>query len=151
MAGNPPQTILLNNKRASYDYNIIATLEAGIVLHGAEVKSLRNREGGIIDSFVLINKGEAYLHNLYIKPYDQAKNFKPDPHRTRKLLLHDKEIRKLIGATKKKGQTIVPLKIYLNQKNLVKAEIALVSGKKKHDKREHEKNKEWQREKQLYS
>lgn len=147
MAEPAPVKILINNKKARHDYNILECYEAGIVLAGSEVKSLKDKKGAITDSFVLIEQGEAFLHNLYITPYEHCKSFKLDSKRKRKLLLHHKEIRKLIGAIKKKGQTVVPIKIYQNRKNLIKVEIALVSGRKKHDKREYEKQKEWRREK----
>lgn len=147
MSQEQTQTILLNNKKAKHDYNIMEVYEAGIVLVGPEVKSLRQRDGGIVDSFAMVTKGEIFLHNLYIKPYTYTKNLKIDSRRTRKLLMRAKEIKKLIGAIKKKGQTIVPLKVYLNKKNLIKVEVALVTGKKKHDKREYERQKEWNRQK----
>ena len=147
MAQEETRTTLLKNKKAKHDYNIIETYEAGIVLAGCEVKSLRQKDGGIIDSFAMVTKNEILLHNLYIKPYTYTKNFQLDSRRIRKLLMHAKEIRKLIGSIKKKGQTLVPLEIYLNKRNLIKVELALVTGKKKHDKREYEKQKDWERQK----
>ena len=140
--------IILQNRKVSYEYNIIYTLEAGIVLCGSEVKSLRSGKAGIIDSFVFIKENEAYIHNFYIAQYEYTKNYSHDTNRVRKLLLNRNEINKLIGKIKKTGVTIVPVKVYFNKKNFVKIEIAVVTGKKKHDKRRAIQDREWDRKKQ---
>jgi SsrA-binding protein len=140
--------IISNNKYALFQYKIIEVLEAGIVLKGSEVKSLRCSMCNIEDSYADFDKGELILHNAYIGHYDKANRFNHQTRGSRKLLLHKNQILKLIGKIKSKGYTIVPLKIYFNVKNLVKLEIALAQGKKLHDKRQDIKEKEWQRNKQ---
>ena len=127
--------IIENNKKARYEYFLEDPIEAGIVLKGTEVKSIREGRVSLKESFCLIEKGELFIHNMHISPYKQGNQFNVDPIRTRKLLLHKREINKLIGKTKEKGYTIVPLKIYLVN-GLIKVEIALGKGKKLYDKRE---------------
>ena len=130
------EKIIAVNKEAKADYDIIETYEAGIVLEGSEVKSLRNKQTvSFKDSFVRIENGEAWLYNLYIAPYRYATIKPPDPLRKRKLLLHKREILRLIGKVQEKGYTLIPLKLYFKN-NKVKVEIALAKGKKKHDRRE---------------
>lgn len=124
------------NKEARAEYEVIETYEAGIVLEGPEVKALRNKQTvSFKDSFVRIENGEAWLYNLYIAPYRYATIKPPDPLRKRKLLLHKREILRLMGKVQEKGYTIIPLRVYFKN-NKVKVEIALVRGKKQHDRRE---------------
>lgn len=124
------------NKEAKAEYEIIETYEAGIVLEGSEVKALRNKQTvSFRDSFVRIENGEAWLYNLYIAPYRYATLKPPDPLRKRKLLLHKREILKLLGKVQQKGFTIIPLRVYFKD-GKVKVEIALAKGKKIHDRRE---------------
>jgi len=139
--------ILLQNRKVNYDYNILYSIEAGIVLHGSEVKSLRDGKAGIVDSFIYPKKNEMFVHNFYIASYTHTSSYKHDNYRIKKLLLHRKEISKLIGNVKRTGVSIVPVKVYLNAKNIIKLEIAVVTGKKKHDKRETIKKREWDRKK----
>ena len=138
---------ICTNRKAYFDYFVEEKFEAGIVLVGSEVKSLRNKEFSLQDSFVSIQNNEVFLKNAYIKSFDKASSFVPDTRRERKLLLHKNEILKLIRATKEKGYTIVPLKAYFMGKN-VKLEIGLCKGKKLYDKRESIKKKDIAREMQ---
>ncbi|ONI45048.1 SsrA-binding protein [Candidatus Epulonipiscium fishelsonii] len=126
--------LIANNKKAYHDYFIDETFEAGIVLVGTEVKSIRAGSGSVKESFIKIDNGEAFLYNMHINPYEKGNIFNKEPLRTRKLLLHKKEITKLVGAVSTKGMTIVPLKIYIKG-SLVKVEVGLARGKKLHDKR----------------
>lgn len=144
----PVSKIILHNKKASFEYSVDYTLEAGLVLNGAEVKSLRAGKASFNDSFIYPKDSELFIHNLYIAPYDHTGSYKSDPTRVRKLLLNRKEINKLMGRSQKKGFTIIPTKLYFNNKNFVKIEIALVTGKQKHDKRQSIKDREWGRKKQ---
>jgi len=135
------------NKKAFHDYEILEHYEAGIALEGSEVKALRASRVNLKDSFVKIIKNEAYLMNAHISYFETTHaHFRPDERRARKLLLHRKEIDKLIGKTTKDGLTIVPLSIYFNKKNIAKVQIALAKGKKLHDKRETLKKKQADRE-----
>ena len=135
------------NKKAFFDYEIIEKFEAGLVLKGSEVKALREGRVNLKESFVKIIKGEAFLLNAHITHLDTANPYyKPDPKRARKLLLHKKEIDKLIGKVTQDSLAIVPLSIYFNNKNLAKVQIALAKGKKLHDKRESIKRREADRE-----
>jgi len=127
---------LVTNRKARHDYHILETFEAGISLAGTEVKSLREGKGNLKDSFALINKGEMFLHNMHISPYEKGNIFNKDPLRTRKLLMHKREINRLYGLVKEKGLTLIPLKLYLNQRGLVKVELGLAKGKALYDKRE---------------
>ncbi|NLP46728.1 MAG: SsrA-binding protein SmpB [Epulopiscium sp.] len=127
--------LIAQNKKARHDYFIEETFEAGIVLHGTEVKSLRQGKCSLKESFIRIDNGEAFIYNMHISPYEQGNIFNKDPLRTRKLLLHQQQINKLLGAITIKGYTIVPLKIYLKG-SLVKLEIAIAKGKKLYDKRQ---------------
>lgn len=127
--------IIANNKKARFEYFIEDTFEAGIVLKGTEVKSIRQGKVSIKESFCNISNGELFILGMHISPYEHGNIYNTDPLRTRKLLLHRREINKLIGATKEKGYTIVPLNIYLKD-GLIKMEIALAKGKKIYDKRE---------------
>lgn len=137
--------LIANNKKAYHDYFIEETFEAGIALHGTEVKSLRMGKCSVKESFVRIEKGEVYVYNMHISPYEKGNIFNKDPLRTRKLLLHKSEIRKMTGAIAQKGYTIVPLKVYLKG-SLVKVEIGLARGKKLYDKRQDIAKKDQRRE-----
>jgi SsrA-binding protein len=136
------------NRKALHNYTLEERLEAGVALQGWEVKSLRAGKIQIAESYVLLKKGEAWLVGSHISPLLSAStHVHPDPTRSRKLLLHRKELDKLIGLIERKGYTVVPLSVYFS-KGRVKLEIALVRGKKEHDKRDAEKDRDWQREKQ---
>ena len=137
--------IIARNKRARHDYQIIDTWEAGIVLTGTEVKSLREGKANLTDSYGILNDGEIFLLNLHIPPYEQGNRFNHEPTRTRKLLMHRKEIRKLIGAVERQGLTLVPLEMYF-KRGVAKVTLALGKGKKLHDKRADEKKREDQRD-----
>jgi SsrA-binding protein len=142
-----PSNITINRK-ARHDYHIEERFEAGLVLQGWEVKSLRAGHVQIGDSYVLLKGGEAWLFNSHITPLSTAStHIKPNPTRNRKLLLNQRELAKLSGAVTREGYTLIPLSLYW-KKNRVKAEIALAKGKKLYDKRETEKRRDWEREKQ---
>lgn len=139
--------LIANNKKAYHDYFIDEKYEAGIALHGTEVKSLRMGKCSIKESFITINRGEVLIQHMHISPYEKGNIFNKDPLRTRKLLLHKAEIRKLENQVKMKGYTIMPLKVYLKG-SLVKVEIGLARGKKLYDKRQDIAKKDAQREAQ---
>ena len=128
--------LIANNNKARHDYFIEETYEAGIVLTGTEIKSARLGKVSIKESYARIEKEEVIIYGMNISPYEQGNRFNVDPLRPRKLLLHKREIRKLIGATKLKGLTLIPLTMYINEAGLAKLEIALARGKKNYDKRE---------------
>ena len=136
---------LAQNKKAYHDYFIEETYEAGIVLQGTEIKSIRNSRLNLKDAHARIQNGEVYLYNMHISPYEQGNRFNHDPLRVRKLLLHKREINKLIGITKEQGYTLVPLKVYLKN-GFAKVLIGLGKGKKQYDKREDLKKKEAKRD-----
>lgn len=142
---NKPIKIVCQNRKAYHDYEILETYEAGLVLKGTEVKSLRQGRANLKDSYVIIKDGEAYLLNCHISPYSHGNIMNHDPLRTRKLLLNKRELQKLMGKVAVKGYTIVPLKIYFKGP-WAKVEIALARGKKIYDKRAKIKEKEMQRE-----
>jgi SsrA-binding protein len=137
--------MIANNKKARFDYFIEDTFEAGIVLHGTEVKSLRMGKGSIKESFIRIENGEVFIYNMHISPYEKGNIFNKDPMRVKKLLLHQYEINKLMGQIAVKGYTVVPLTLYLKG-SLVKLEIGLARGKKLYDKREDIAKKDQRRE-----
>ena len=139
-------TIALNRK-ARYNYFIEEDFEAGIVLTGTEVKSLRAGEANITDSYAEAKMGEIFLINAYIKEYEMGNRHNHDARRPRKLLLHRREVNKIAAAIQRKGKTLVPLSLYFNAKNKIKVKIGLASGKKAHDKRATEKERDWNREK----
>lgn len=140
--------IAADNRRARYNFEIGETFEAGIMLSGTEVKGLRTGKATIAESYASVERsGEVFLINATIPEYLQANRFNHDPRRRRKLLLHAREIAKIAQAVDREGMTIVPLKIYFNDKGRAKIEIALARGKKLHDKRETEKKRDWDREK----
>lgn len=143
--------VISSNKRAFYDYFVSDLVEAGIVLEGSEVKSVRAGGVSLNESFVVIKNNEIFLKNAYIKPYEQATSFKPDERRTRKLLLNKSEILKFERAVKEKGFTLVATKIYLNKTGKVKVEVGLAKGKKLYDKRQTLKEKTVKRDIERYS
>lgn len=128
--------IVTENRKARHDYFIEETLEVGIVLTGTEVKSLREGKASIKESFARAENGEIFLYDMHISPYEQGNRFNHDPRRPRKLLLHKEEIRRLIGKTREKGLTLIPLRVYFNSQGRAKVELALARGKKLYDKRE---------------
>lgn len=130
------ERLIATNKKAFHDYFVDETFEAGIALSGTEVKSLRENRTTLRDAFATVRRGEVWLHNVHIAPYSHGNRSNVQPDRTRKLLMHKKEIRYLIGKTKEKGFTLVPLKLYFSANNLVKVELGLARGKKLYDKRE---------------
>lgn len=137
--------LIANNKKAYHDYFIEDTYEAGIVLHGTEVKSLRMGQCSIKEAFIRIENGEMWVYGMHISPYEKGNIYNKDPLRFRKLLLHKKEIDKIVGKIKEKGYTIVPLKVYFKG-SLVKVEVGLAKGKKLYDKRDDIAKKDQRRE-----
>lgn len=137
--------LIANNKKARFDYFIEDSYEAGISLKGTEVKSLRMGKCSIKESFIRVDKGEVYIYNMHISPYEKGNIFNKDPLRVRKLLLHGYEINKLVGQIQQKGYTIVPLNVYFKG-SLVKMEIGLARGKKLYDKRQDIAKKDQRRE-----
>lgn len=147
MAKKTGMKLIANNKKAYHDYFILETYEAGIALHGTEVKSLRMGKCSIKEAFIRVENEEVFIYGMHISPYEKGNIFNKDPLRVRKLLLHKYEIRKLLGKTKEKGMTLVPLKVYFKD-SLVKVEIGLAKGKKLYDKRQDIAKKDQQREAQ---
>ncbi|MEQ9662650.1 MAG: SsrA-binding protein SmpB [Parasphingopyxis sp.] len=151
MARPKPETFdkaktVAENRRARFDYAIDEKFEAGIALQGTEVKSLRFGEGSIAESYADVEEGEIWLINANIPEFSHGNRFNHDPRRRRKLLLHQSEINKLTGAVERKGMTLVPLSIYFNGQGRAKVELALAKGKKAHDKRATQKERDWKRE-----
>lgn len=136
---------IARNKRARHDYEILDTWEAGLVLTGTEVKSLRDGKANISDAYAVVNDGEVYLLNLHISPYEQGNQFNHEPTRTRKLLLHRKEIRRMIGSVERQGLTLIAMELYF-KRGKAKVAIGLGKGKKQHDKREDLKKRDADRE-----
>ena len=136
---------IARNKRARHDYEIMETWEAGLVLTGTEVKSLRNGKANISDAYGIVKDGEVYLLNLHIAPYEQGTYYNHEPTRTRKLLLHRREIRRMIGSVERQGLTLVPLELYF-KRGRAKVAIGLGRGKKLHDKREDARKRDDERE-----
>lgn len=143
--GKSEMKLIANNKKAYHDFFILDTYEAGIALHGTEVKSLRMGKCSIKESFIRIENGEVFIYGMHISPYEKGNIFNKDPLRVKKLLLHKTEINKLLGKTQEKGMSIVPLKVYLKG-SLVKVEIGLAKGKKLYDKRQDITKKDQKRE-----
>ena len=139
------QKLIANNKKAYHDYFIDETYEAGVALHGTEVKSMRMGKCSIKESFIRVENGEVFIYGMHISPYEKGNIFNKDPLRVRKLLLHKPEINKMLGKTKEKGMAIVPLKVYFKG-SLVKVEIGLAKGKKLYDKRQDIAKKDQKRE-----
>jgi SsrA-binding protein len=148
MAARPERRfkVVADNRKARFNYEIGETYEAGIALTGSEVKSLRAGKAAIAESYADARGGEIWLINSNIPEYLQAHRFNHSPKRPRKLLLHARQINKLAGAVEREGMTIVPLKLYFNEKGRAKLEIALARGKKVYDKRQTEKKRSWERE-----
>jgi SsrA-binding protein len=132
--------IISNNKKAYHDYTFFDKFEAGIVLKGTEVKSIRTSGCTLADSYVMVEKMQAFIHNLHIPEFAKSSYFKAEPKRTRKLLLNKQELKKLTGLITQKGLTIIPTKIYFSDKGFVKLEIATAKGTSQHDKRTKIKN-----------
>ena len=136
---------IARNKRARFDYHLLETFEAGIVLKGTEVKSLRDGKANISDAYGIVKDGEVFLLNAHIQPYESRGYANHEPTGTRKLLLHRKEIRRLIGAVERQGLTLIPLELYF-KKGVAKVALALAKGKKLHDKRATERQRDAERE-----
>jgi SsrA-binding protein len=141
------ERVVADNRKARHLYFIESSIEAGLVLTGSEVKSLRTGKANIGESYAHARDGEILLVNSYIPEYNMANRFNHEPRRVRKLLVHRSEARKLAAATQREGMTLVPLKIYFNLKGVAKIELGLARGKKLHDKRETEKARDWARDK----
>ena len=139
--------LISENRKARFDYEILEVFEAGLVLQGTEVKSLRANRANIAESYASFEKGEFWLINSYIPEYTEGNRFNHDPRRLRKILMNKREMKKLFIAVSREGMTIVPLKMYFNKKGLVKLELSLARGKKNYEKRETEKKRDWGREK----
>ena len=142
--------IITDNRKASFDYFLLERFEAGLVLKGTEIKSIRKGSCNIKDSYIVVKNGEAFILNMHISKYDEGNIFNHEPLRTRKLLLHKKEINKLIGTVKNEGITLIPTKVYLLIGN-AKVEFAIDKGKKNYDKREDERKTSIQKELRKYS
>jgi SsrA-binding protein len=136
---------LADNRKASHDYFIEETFEAGLVLTGTEIKSIRRGRANLRDAYARVENGEAWLHNMHVSPYEQGNRFNHDPLRTRKLLLHKSQIAQMIGASREKGYALVPLRLYIKN-GYCKVLVGLAKGKKQHDKREDLKKRDAQRE-----
>jgi SsrA-binding protein len=139
--------IIAENRKARFNFEILDTLEAGIVLQGTEVKSLRRNQSNIAESYASFENGEFWLINSYIPEYLQANRFNHEPRRHRKLLISKREMSRLAQSVDREGMTVVPLKLYFNDQGRAKLEIAVARGKKLHDKRQTEKERDWTREK----
>lgn len=139
--------VVAENRRARFDYEILETFEAGLELAGTEVKSLRESRASLADSYAGPQGRELFLLNAHIPEYGLGNRFNHEPRRPRKLLLHRRQVDKLLGGIQKEGLTIVPLRIYFNDRGRAKAEVALARGKKLHDKRDTQKERSWQRDK----
>ncbi|MDF1776133.1 MAG: SsrA-binding protein SmpB [Rhizobiaceae bacterium] len=146
-SANPKRHIVAENRKARFNYEILETFEAGLVLTGTEVKSLREGKANIAESYASEEGGEIWLINSYLPEYLQANRANHETRRRRKLLLSKREVRKLIGAVQRDGMSLVPLKVYFNDRGRAKIELALGRGKKLHDKRETEKKRDWDRQK----
>ena len=141
------QKTVAENRRARFEYFIEEVFEAGIALSGTEVKSLRSGVGSIAESYAHVQGGEAWLVNANIPEFSHGNRFNHEPKRPRKLLLHEREIEKMIGAVERKGMTLIPLSVYFNGRGRAKVELALAKGKQTHDKRQTIKDRDWQRDK----
>ena len=147
MAEESTKKLIAENRRARYDYFIEESLEAGLVLTGTEVKSLRLGRANIAESYASAESGGLVLVNAYIPEYAPASRFNHEPRRPRKLLLHSKQIGRLAGAVQREGRTLIPMRLYWDDKGRAKLEIAVAKGKKAHDKREATATRDWQRDK----
>ncbi|MCA3633588.1 MAG: SsrA-binding protein SmpB [Methylobacterium sp.] len=146
MTDNPRFRIAADNRKARYNFEIVDAIEAGLVLTGTEVKALRGGKATIAESYATIENGELMLVNSYIPEYLQANRFNHEPKRPRKLLASKKQIARFAQAIEREGMTLIPLKVYFNEKGRAKIEVAIARGKKLHDKRESEKERDWKRE-----
>jgi len=146
-APEQPQKLIAENRRARYDYFLEESFEAGLSLTGTEVKALREGRANIAESYAATEGDQIVLVNAYIPEYGPANRFNHEPRRPRKLLLHRKQINKLLGSVQREGRTLIPLKLYFNARGRVKLELALAKGKKLHDKREATADRDWQRDK----
>lgn len=142
----PARKLVAENRRARFDYAIEEVVEAGIQLRGTEVKALREGRANIAESYASPERGELYLINAHIPEYAPASQFNHEPRRPRKLLVRKRELAKLMIAADREGRTIVPLRLYFNERGIAKLEIAVAKGKKAHDKREATKDREWKRQ-----
>jgi SsrA-binding protein len=142
----PAIKVVAENRKARFNYAIEDTIEAGIALTGTEVKSIRGGKSTIAESYADSRDGEIWLINANIPEYLQANRFNHEPKRPRKLLLHRRQINKLMGAVEREGMTLIPLKLYFNERGRAKLQLAVAKGKKLHDKRESEKRRSWERE-----
>lgn len=147
MARSTERRVCAQNRKARYNYFIDSTLEAGIMLVGTEVKSLRTGQASLNDAYAGEKDGELFLINAHIPEYAAANRFNHEPRRPRKLLLNRRELDRILGAIRREGMTAIPLSLYFNERGRAKVELGLAHGKKKHEKRETEKKREWQREK----
>ncbi|MGQ0558231.1 MAG: SsrA-binding protein SmpB [Sphingosinicella sp.] len=138
--------VVAENRRARFEFSIEEKFEAGIALTGTEVKSLRFGQGSIAESYAEVKEGEVWLINSNVPEFRHGNRFNHEPKRARKLLLNAREVRKLFGAVAREGMTLVPLSLYFNSRGRAKVELALAKGRKLHDKREHEKSKDWKKE-----
>ncbi|MEM7630445.1 MAG: SsrA-binding protein SmpB [Pseudomonadota bacterium] len=145
---DPNYKVAAENRRARFDYAIEDDIECGIVLEGSEVKSLRAGGANIAESYAQVDEGELWLTNSYIAPYDQAKSFKHEERRRRKLLVSRKELARLWNATQRQGMTLVPIVLYFNHKGMAKLKLGVAKGKKLHDKRDTSAKRDWNRQKQ---
>jgi SsrA-binding protein len=146
--GGPVGQVVADNRKARFNFEILETLEAGIQLTGSEVKSLRNGRASLGEAYATVeNSGELYLVNAHIPEYFAATRENHPPKRPRKLLMHRREIDRLAGAISREGLTVVPLKLYFNDRGIAKLQIALAKGKKVHDKRQTERDRDWARDK----
>jgi SsrA-binding protein len=144
---DPARKVVADNRKARFNYEIIDTMEAGLVLQGTEVKALRNGKANIAESYVSEEGGEIWLINSHIPEYTEANRFNHEPRRRRKLLLHKREMAKMAQSADREGMTLVPLKLYFNDRGRAKLEVAIAKGKKVHDKRETLKQRDWDRQK----
>jgi len=145
---DPNYKVIAENRRARFDYAIEDDIECGILLEGSEVKSLRSGGANIAESYAAVDDGELWLINSYVAPYSQAKTFRHEERRRRKLLVSRKQLATLWNATQRKGMTLVPIVLYFNHKGLAKLKLGIAKGKKNHDKRETEAKRDWSRQKQ---
>ncbi|MCT8990920.1 SsrA-binding protein SmpB [Chelativorans sp. SCAU2101] len=144
---NPNSRTIADNRKARFAYEIVDTLEAGIVLTGTEVKSLREGQANIQESYASVEGGELWLINSYVPEYSAGNRFNHEPRRRRKLLVSKRELARLAQAVEREGMTMVPLRLYFNERGLAKLQLAVARGKKLHDKRETVKRRDWAREK----
>ena len=144
---DPERRVVADNRKARYAYAIESTLEAGLMLMGSEVKALRSGKATIAESYAQAKDGEIFLINAYIPEYTMANRFNHEPRRPRKVLVHKNEVRKLSAAVQREGMTLIPLRVYFTPKGVAKLELGVARGKKLHDKRQSEKERDWERSK----